>query len=54
MSSDETSGAELVEAEVMGFIDEYANYEDEGIFESSSSKKSRGRIVRAYMGGGFN
>ena len=54
LSSDEMGGAEVVEAEVVDFIDDYANNEDEGIFESPPSKKRRGGIGRAEKGGDFN
>ena len=44
---------EVVEAEVVEFINDYVNGEDEGAFESPLSKKRRGGIVRAEKMGGF-
>ena len=53
-SSDEMGDAEVVEAEVVESIDDYNNDEDEGIFESTPSKKMRGGLGREYKGGDFN
>ena len=44
----------MVEVEVVNFIGEYTNDEDEGTFESPSSKKRRCGIGRAEKGGDFN
>ena len=44
----------MVEAEVLEFIDDYANDEYKGIFESPPSNNSRGGIGRAEKGGDFN
>ena len=54
MSSDERGEVEVVEAEVVDFINHYSNYEDEGTFEIPPSKKRRGVIGRADKGGGFS
>ena len=54
LSCDERGYAEVVEADLVEFINGYANDEDEGTFESPPSKKGRGGISRAEKGGGFN
>ena len=46
--------AEVVEAEVVDFIDEYKNYEDEGGFYSPPYIKRRCGIGRVEKGGDFN
>ena len=54
LSSDERGYAEVVEAEVVDFIDDYYNDEDEGTFEIPPYNNSRGGIFRAEKGGDFN
>ena len=44
----------MVDAEVIEIIDDYANDEDEGKFESLPSKKRRYGVGRVDKGGDFN
>ena len=44
----------MVEAEVVDFIDDYDNDENEGTFEITPSKKSWGGIGREEKGGDLN
>ena len=54
LSSDERGYAEVLEAEVVDFIDDYWNDEYEEKFESPQSNKRISGIVRADKGGDFN
>ena len=54
LSSDERRYAKVVEVEVVEFVDDTANYEEEGIFESPLSKKRGSGIGRAEMWGDIN
>ena len=53
-TSDERGNAEVVESEVVYFINENANDEDEGAFESPPYNKRRGGIGSSDKGGDFN
>ena len=54
LCSDERGDAEVVDVEVVEFIDDYANDEYEGKYEILQSKKRRGGIGRTDKGGNFN
>ena len=52
-SSDEKGDAEVIESQVMEFIDDYANDEYEGKFETPPPNKRRGVILRTHKCGDF-
>ena len=54
LSSGERGNAEVVEAEMVDFINDYANDEDEVTFDITPSKKRRFGIGRVKKGGNFN
>ena len=54
LSSDERGDAEVVEVEMVDFIEDYSNDEDKGTIEIPPYSKRTGEIVRAEKGGYFN
>ena len=54
LSSNERGDVEVVEAKVVDFIDDYANDEYTGTFESPPSNRRRCGKGRAEKGGNFN
>ena len=54
MFSDEKGDEEVVEAEVVDFINDYDNDSYEGTIESPQSKKKIFGIIKSKKGGDFN